>query len=596
MDQALFTSGPFRLTKDGWFKEVPPTSENGKWKTLILGGFINITERFVDSGTGKQRIILENGHGNTIIRDADILSTQKLPSLMAYGFNINQKYINDLGYALQLQQSQLPMSELYQGSGVIKTKKGIMISLDDLYLSDSYRDSNVLSEHNYDLKPVGTYEAWKKMFDNEVKGNLMLEMAVTMGVSALVTSYLYHQDWIDFSGIIYSLKGQSSTGKTSAAMLSISVAGNPNKNSNDETYTLFKGWNATQNALESYISNNMGIPVAFDELSTARFNDMTALLYSLVEGSGRQRANINGDAKQTKNWATSIISTSEYSIFQKSAKNDGLRVRTIELDETFTTSSDNAEALKLGVRRNYGHILPAIAPFLLNESHVVESMFLDNRKHFKNALNEECQNTGIRMIDRYAAFMTAADILNEVLKLSISIEDMKQYLISYHHDTVSERSLADKAIEIIVQFVAQNRGKFSDDTKLSKLIENYGLISLEPDHIQVKIIASVFKNMLEEHNFQDINNVIDALRDKNYIQSDANRKTTKRSVKDNEGKPKTIVFYHLKLDKSYAPIFGLSEKSEFNMPLSFNSEHQHPMLRDMISQSKEWDKNGDIDL
>ena len=32
------------------------------------------------------------------------------------------------------------------------------------------------------------------------------------------------------------------------------------------------------------------------------------------------------------------------------------------------------------------------------------------------------------------------------------------------------------------------------------------------------------------------------------------------------------------------------------MPLSFNSEHQHPMLRDMISQSKEWDKNGDIDL
>ena len=199
MDEALFTSGPFRLTKDGWFKEVPPTSENGKWKTLILGGFINITERFVDTGTGKQRIILENGHGNTVIRDADILSTQKLPSLMAYGFNINQKYINDLGYALQLQQSQLPMSELYQGSGVIKTKKGIMISLDDLYLSDSYRDSNVLSEHNYDLKPVGTYEAWKKMFDDEVKGNLMLEMAVTMGVSALVTSYLYHQDWIAVS-------------------------------------------------------------------------------------------------------------------------------------------------------------------------------------------------------------------------------------------------------------------------------------------------------------------------------------------------------------------------------------------------------------
>lgn len=595
MDQALFTSGPFRLTKDGWFKEVPPTSENGKWKTLILGGFINITERFVDSGTGKQRIILENGHGNTIIRDADILSTQKLPSLMAYGFNINQKYINDLGYALQLQQSQLPMSELYQGSGVIKTKKGIMISLDGLYSSAAHRGWNVLSEHNYDLKPVGTYEAWKKMFDDEVKGNLMLEMAVTMGVSALVTSYLYHQDWIDFSGIIYSLKGQSSTGKTSAAMLSISVAGNPNKNSNDETYTLFKGWNATQNALESYISNNMGIPVAFDELSTARFNDMTALLYSLVEGSGRQRANINGDAKQTKNWATSIISTSEYSIFQKSAKNDGLRVRTIELDETFTTSSDNAEALKLGVRRNYGHILPAIAPFLLNESHVVESMFLDNRKHFKNALNEECQNTGIRMIDRYAAFMTAADILNEVLKLSISVEDMKQYLISYHHDTVSERSLADKAIEIIVQFVAQNRGKFSENGKLANMLENYGLIALKEDHVEVKIIASVFKDMLKDNDFEDEKNVINALSDKGFVRSDKDRKSTKRDVKKN-GKSSRIVFYHLILDREYASILDLSGKNVENVPSPFRQDKQHPLLGEMIAQANEWDKNRDIDL
>lgn len=53
--------------------------------------------------------------------------------------------------------------------------------------------------------------------------------------------------------------------------------------------------------------------------------------------------------------------------------------------------------------------------------------------------------------------------------------------------------------------------------------------------------------MLKEHNFQDTNNVIDALRDKDYIQSDANRKTTKRSVKDKEGKPKPSYFIILSL-------------------------------------------------
>ena len=52
------------------------------------------------------------------------------------------------------------------------------------------------------------------------------------------------------------------------------------------------------------------------------------------------------------------------------------------------------------------------------------------------------------------------------------------------------------------------------------MIENYGLIELKDDHIQVKILKDVFKHMLEENQYQDVNNVINALRDKGYIQSD----------------------------------------------------------------------------
>ncbi|MDM5630122.1 hypothetical protein P7895_14975, partial [Staphylococcus aureus] len=76
---------------------------------------------------------------------------------------------------------------------------------------------------------------------------------------------------------------------------------------------------------------------------------------------------------------------------------------------------------------------------------------------------------------------------------------------------VSERSLADKAIDVIIQFVAQNRGKFSDEGALKNMFENYGLISLKDDHIEVKMIANVFKQMLNNHQFQDVNNVVNAL-------------------------------------------------------------------------------------
>ena len=39
------------------------------------------------------------------------------------------------------------------------------------------------------------------------------------------------------------------------------------------------------------------------------------------------------------------------------------------------------------------------------------------------------------------------------------------------------------------------------------MIENYGLIALKDDYIEVKIIATVFKDMLKEQHFQDVNNV-----------------------------------------------------------------------------------------
>ena len=165
------------------------------------------------------------------------------------------------------------------------------------------------------------------------------------------------------------------------------------------------------------------------------------------------------------------------------------------------------------------------------------------------------------MFKRYAAITTSAKILSHVLSTDIDITKIRDYFINYHAHTVSERSLADKAIEVITQFVAQNRGKFSDDKALKNMFENYGLIALKDNHIEVKIIASVFKNMLLEHHFQDVNNVVNALRDKGFIESDRDRITTKRAVKDDNNKKHSLVFYHLKLDLEHASILGLNKEN-----------------------------------
>lgn len=557
----IFRLGLYHLDTMGWHKTIPPKKDGDEKKVVTMSSCMAVEAKFWHALENTEKIIISNGKDKEHTFESDILTTRKLPSLIKYGHSINESYIKDLSYALQLMRDELPTSDLYDGSGIIETPHGYIVMIDTIYTSKQYDQLASLDpivDSTYLLEPKGTFKEWLNMYINEVKGHLLLELAVVFGISALVTSFLKYKREIEFAGIIFSFTGQSSTGKSTAAALAVSVAGNPTKGNQ----TLFRSWNGTRNALEGYLSNNYGIPMVFDELSSATFKDTTGLLYSIAEGQGRQRSNVHGEVKTPKNWGTSVISTSEYSIFTDSAQNDGLRVRTIEINEQFTTNATNADNIKKAVALNHGHVLPLVAQYLINREDEVIQWFYKEVDWFEAKLNSETNNTGIRMFKRYAVITTSAKILGRVLATDIDIAKIRDYFIDYHAHTVSERSLADKAIEVITQFVAQNRGKFSDDTALKNMIENYGLIALKDDYIEVKIIASVFKNMLIEHHFQDVNNVVNALRDKGFIESDRDRITTKRTVKDDYGKKQSLVFYHLKLDSEYASIFGLTKDAE----------------------------------
>lgn len=558
MSYTLFEIGPFALDSFGWKETKPPKKDGDREKVVIMSSPIIVNARFSDPVTGVEKLIITNNNGKKDIFESDILTTRNLPSLIKYGYSINEKHIRSLSYALQLMRDRLPLSELYEGVGILETPFGYLISLDKVLNSVQFNQSPPsypIVNSAYDLTPKGTFDNWFNMYLEEVKGSLLLELAVVFGISALVTSFLKHKHDVEFAGIIFSFTGQSSTGKSTAAALAVSVAGNPTKGNE----TLFRSWNATRNALEGYLSNNFGIPIVFDELSSATFKDTTGLLYSITEGQGRQRSNVHGEVKTPKNWGTSVISTSEYSIFNDSAQNDGLRVRTIEINEQFTTNATNADNIKKAVALNYGHVLPLVAKYLINREDEVIQWFYKEVDWFEAKLKDDKSNTGNRMFKRYAVITTSAKILGRVLATDIDIAKIRGYFIDYHAHTVSERSLADKAIEVITQFVAQNRGKFSDDKALKNMIENYGLIALKDGYIEVKIIASVFKNMLTENHFQDVNNVVNALRDKDFILADRGRQTTKRSFKDNSGKKQSLVFYHLKLDEKFASILGLTK-------------------------------------
>ncbi|UXR78383.1 DUF927 domain-containing protein [Staphylococcus sp. IVB6227] len=594
MSNNIFKQYPYWLDSTGWYELIRAKNKNDEDKIIRLSSPIIIENKFLDPTTGVEKLTITDGKNIERIETSDILTTQKLPRLVMFGFSINEKYIKSLGNALQLMRQSLPISTLYTGVGVLSTDEGTVISLDEPYLSKDIKQSQadeIICETKYDLQPKGTFEGWWQMYLDEVKGNLLLELAVIFGVSSLVTAFLKTKHEVEYFGTIFSFMGNSSTGKSTAAALAVSIAGNPSKGDQ----TLFRGWNGTRNAIEGYLSNNFGVPIALDELSAATFKDTNGLLYSLAEGQGRLRANREGNVKNPHHFGSSVISTAEHTIFKDSSANDGLRARCIEISDVFTTSADNADAIKKGTSKNYGHVMPLVAEYLLNHESEVIKWFHKEHDWFKAQLNNETNNVGIRMFKRYATITTSARILERVIATPIDLVAVREYLVSYHVDSVSERSLAAKAIDSVVQFVARNRSKFAENEKLSTMIENYGLIELKDDHIQVKMLKNVFKNMLNENQFQDVNIVIDALRDKGYIHSDRNRKTTKRSVPDSNGNKKTIVFYHLKLDMTYASMFGLSSKTEPSIPPFVDNTNPN-LLNEFVKKAREIEANDDLEL
>lgn len=595
MANNIFEQYPYWLDSTAWYELIRAKNKNDEDKIIRLSSPIIIENKFLDPTTGVEKLTITDGKNIKRIETSDILTTQKLPRLVMFSFSINETYIKSLSNALQLMRQSLPISTLYTGVGVLSTDEGTVISLDEPYLSKDIEQSQadeIICETKYDLQPKGTFESWWQMYLDEVKGNLLLELAVIFGVSSLVTAFLKTKHEVEYFGTIFSFMGNSSTGKSTAAALAVSIAGNPSKGDQ----TLFRGWNGTRNAIEGYLSNNFGVPIALDELSAATFKDTNGLLYSLAEGQGRLRANREGNVKNPHHFGSSVISTAEHTIFRDASANDGLRARCIEISDVFTTSADNADAIKKGISKNYGHVMPLVAEYLLNRESEVIKWFHREHDWFKTQLNNETNNVGIRMFKRYATIMVSARILEHVIATSIDLDAVREYLVNYHSDSVSERSLSDKAIELIVQFVAQYRNKFSDDGRLSNMLEGFGLIELKDDHIQVKIIAKVFKDMLNNNQFQDTNNVVEALIEKGYMESDRDRKTTKRSVKDAQGKTKSIVFYHLKLDKDLAPIFGLSSNTETFTPPKFDNNTNPDLLNNFIKQAKEKEASDDLEL
>ncbi|WP_210142995.1 DUF927 domain-containing protein, partial [Staphylococcus sp. GDY8P44P] len=141
MTNNIFEQYPYWLDSTAWYELIRAKNKNDEDKIIRLSSPIIIENKFLDPTTGVEKLTITDGKNIERIETSDILTTQKLPRLVMFGFSINEKYIKSLGNALQLMRQSLTLSTLYTGEGVLITDEVTVISLDEPYLSKDIEQS-----------------------------------------------------------------------------------------------------------------------------------------------------------------------------------------------------------------------------------------------------------------------------------------------------------------------------------------------------------------------------------------------------------------------------------------------------------------------
>ena len=149
-------------------------------------------------------------------------------------------------------------------------------------------NKNPITQSNYvghlNLEPKGKKEDWFKFVRYELTNSTEMQFIIAFAFSAILHGVL--QDMADVDNFIVHIRGDSSSGKTTALCLAASVFGAGVEN---DPRGIVSTWNATKNAILRRLMSVNGMLMGLDEVSMNRDKDFTGLIYSISSGVEKDR-------------------------------------------------------------------------------------------------------------------------------------------------------------------------------------------------------------------------------------------------------------------------------------------------------------------
>jgi putative DNA primase/helicase len=165
----------------------------------------------------------------------------------------------------------------------------------------------------------GTVDEWRDGAAKLASGHAVLVLAISAALAGPLLGLA------GYEGGGLHLRGQSSTGKTTALRLAASVWGR------GDTPGFVRAWRATTNGLEGAAAGATDTALILDELGQVEARELAAALYMLANGSGKARAHRDGSLRDPKSWRVLTLSSGEVPIDAKLAEDHGRKSRAGQL-------------------------------------------------------------------------------------------------------------------------------------------------------------------------------------------------------------------------------------------------------------------------
>lgn len=519
--------------------------EDGEVFSEYVCRLIWLNRIIVDKGTNQVELeliyhYLQQYRKITIPRS--MFADKKLQALTEFGVDVPIKKVGlIISFLSKLEEDmRAPIAYSHNTIGWEKDEAGNLAFKHYHFITASKQTS----QYNgfLDIKPFGTLGGWIDLMKAEVQGKTPLEFAMILGFSAPVNALLAM--WSPMEVLMVHIAGESSTGKTTATRIAVSSFGKPDHNG------LIRNWNSTGNAQLKLVADNFGVPITLDEASSKTQGDFTTIIYQLAEGQDKSRLTKESEMKEQATWNTTIISTAEHKLTEKSAKNNGITVRLPEfVNKTWTESADHAQALKVGVSEHYGHSGVFFVKFLLAHAQQKEDIlqkYTKWKKEFEENFIVKDEFSG-RLAEKYAIILLTAELFNECFKqyqLDVNLEALFQFVLENDSETAGTRTLDAKAIDVIKQFVVRHQVRFERDGQSHQGLEYYGTIKTKDTYLEVGILKSTLETELKAQGFSSFDTVMKQLKTSGYLDAEKNKHTRKRKIND-----ETQICAVLRLDK-----------------------------------------------